>query len=113
MTARQVITHDLEFGGDRIEVVESEAYGALPPFRSLTVRRGEEVLVTVLSERDAAIVSAALLPAAWWEALLRHAYRMGWAAGAEESGGVDRHGAEAEHPNESAVVARLLAQPPV
>jgi hypothetical protein len=110
MSARQVTEFINEFGGERVEVIVAEAAGSMPAFWEINVEMiDEDKRVLVLSERDSAKLSGALLPELWWEALLRHAYRMGWAEGAGETGGVDRHGADTVHPKEDATVKRLLA----
>lgn len=109
MSAWQVMEFVNEYGREMVEVYEADAAGGLPANRTLTVDGGKgPKLVVVFSERDAARLCGALLPAAWWEANLREAYRAGWAGGAEEAGGVDRHSRDNVHPNEEGVIRRLL-----
>jgi hypothetical protein len=109
VTARQVIEFDNQFGGEHVEVIVADVAEEMPAFWQINVETKDGKRVLVLSERDSAKLSGALLPELWWEALLRHAYRMGWAEGAGETGGVDRHGADTVHPKEDATVKRLLA----
>jgi hypothetical protein len=113
MSASQVEHFRNEFGGEEVDVYQADAAGSLPANRTLTVDDGKgPKLVLVLSEPDAARLCGALLPAAWWEALLRQSYRMGWSEGAQETGGVDRHGIDSVHPKEDDVIKRLLAVGP-
>lgn len=110
MSAEQILRFVNAFGGEEVEVYRAEAAGELPANRTLTVDDGRgPKLVIMLSDLDGARLCGALLPSAWWEQNLREAYRAGWAGGAEEAGGVDRHSRETAHPNEDALVQRLLA----
>lgn len=110
MSARQILRYINEYGGEEVEVYQAEAAGDLPANRTLTVDDGKgPKLVLVLSDLDGARLCGALLPSAWWEQNLREAYRAGWATGAEEAGGVDRHSRTEAHPGEDAMVQRLLA----
>jgi hypothetical protein len=110
MSAREILRFVNEYGGEEVEVYQAEAAGGLPANRTLTVDDGKgPKLVLVLSDLDGARLCGALLPSAWWEQNLREAYRAGWGGGAEEAGGVDRHSRDHVHPNEDALVQRLLA----
>jgi hypothetical protein len=110
MSAQEILRFINESGGEAVEVYQAEASGALPANRTLTVDDGKgPKLVLVLSDLDGARLCGALLPSAWWEQNLREAYRAGWALGAEEAGGVDRHARDNVHPGEDPLVQRLLA----
>lgn len=110
MSARQVLEFDNEFGGEHVEVTTAEPWGAMPEVWSLSVaRKGQPKLILNLSAPDAASISGALLPEHWWEALLRDAFRAGWAGGAEEAGGHDHHSRTQVHPGEDDVVRELLS----
>jgi hypothetical protein len=110
MSARQVTEFENEYGGEHVEITTAEPHGGLPEVWSLNVeRRGMDKLILNLSANNAATVSGALLPENWWEALLRDAYRAGWAKGAEEVGGVDHHARDAVHPYEDDTVKALLS----